>query len=358
MRARAFAKINLSLRVLGTRSDGYHELRTIFQSIALHDTLTIRSAAGPLRLTCDDPSLACDGTNLVWRAAERLWNAARRRGRPAGVAIHLQKRIPLQSGLGGGSSDAAAALRAIAKVWRVDPQCVREAAVALGADVPYFLEGGSVLGLERGDVLFPLIDRPRQWVVIVVPPFGVSTEEAYAWFDDDCRHQHSLLSRGAPPPRADALATFLDARGAPSPLASLARSRSLEPRALRSRVSRTERRSQQTTVGTRIRSVSDGSRAGVGPRAGLRNVDGDNDGCNDLEIVVAKRHPEIRRIVSLMRRAGATCAAMSGSGSAVFGLFDSKTAALDAASAGKRGNRCALVTRTITRAEYRRLAGK
>jgi 4-diphosphocytidyl-2-C-methyl-D-erythritol kinase len=270
----------------------------------------------------------------VWRAAERLWNAARRRGKPAGVAIHLQKRIPLQSGLGGGSSDAAAALRALAKVWRVDPQCVREAAVALGADVPYFLEGGTVLGLERGDVLFPLIDRPRQWVAIVVPPFGVTTAGAYAWFDDDCRHQHSLLSRGAPPPRADAPARW------------------------RSRVSRTERRREHTNVGTRIRSVSDGSRAGVGPRAGLRNVDGDNDGCNDLEAVVAQRHPEIRRIVWLMKRAGSTSAAMSGSGSAVFGLFDSKTAALDAASAGQRGNRCALVTRTITRAEYRRLAGK
>src|SRR2546430_9347830 len=80
MRARAFAKINLSLRVLGTRPDGYHELRTIFQSIALHDTLTIRHVAGPFRLTCDDASLPRDRTNLVWRAADRLWKAARRRG--------------------------------------------------------------------------------------------------------------------------------------------------------------------------------------------------------------------------------------------------------------------------------------
>src|SRR5829696_3397400 len=111
MRARAFAKINLSLRVLGTRPDGFHELRTIFQSIALHDTLTIRASRGPLRLTCDDPNCPSDGTNLIWRAAERLWTSAGRRGTPRGIAIDLQKRIPLQAGLGGGSSDAAAALR-------------------------------------------------------------------------------------------------------------------------------------------------------------------------------------------------------------------------------------------------------
>jgi 4-diphosphocytidyl-2-C-methyl-D-erythritol kinase len=351
MRARAFAKINLSLRVLGIRPDGYHELRTIFQSIALHDTLTIRRVAGPFRLTCDDASLPCDRTNLVWRAAERLWKAARRPGRPRGVAIHLSKCIPVQAGLGGGSSDAAATLGALAKVWRVDRQLVREAAVTLGADVAYFLEGGTVLGLERGDVLFPLPDRPRQWVVLVIPTFGVRTEDAYAWFDHHCRHQHSLLSRGAPPPRADALA--------PS----------------RSRVSRTERRSgatsliadagfapprhsksltKQTDVGVKIGSVSDGSRVGVGPHAGMNNVDGDND----LQPVVAARHPEISRIVTALRRAGSSCGAMSGSGSAVFGLFGTKGEALDAAGALKRGNRLAVVTRTLTRAECRRLAAK
>ena len=209
MRARAFAKINLSLRVVAARPDGYHELRTIFQSIALHDTLTIRSVAGPFRLTCDDRSLACDRTNLVWRAAERLWKVARRRGALRGVAIHVSKCIPVQAGLGGGSSDAAATLRALAKLWRVDPQSVLESAVTLGADVPYFLEGGTVLGLERGDVLFPLIDRPRQWVVLVVPAFSVSTKDAFGWWDEDCRHQHFLPSRGAPPSSIAAGAWFM-----------------------------------------------------------------------------------------------------------------------------------------------------
>src|SRR5262245_955095 len=120
MRARAFAKINLSLRVLGRLPDGYHDLRTTFQSIALHDTLTIRRARGPFRLTCSDPACPPDRTNLVWRAAARMWKAAGQRGAPRGVAIHVEKRIPMQAGLGGGSSDAAAVIRALGRIWRVD----------------------------------------------------------------------------------------------------------------------------------------------------------------------------------------------------------------------------------------------
>ena len=180
---RAYAKINLSLRVLGTRSDGYHELRTIFQSIALHDTLTIRIARGPFRLTCDDPNCPADYTNLIWRAADAIWKAARRRGAPRDVAIDLQKRIPMNAGLGGGSSDAAAAVRVFARLWGVDERRARAIGRELGADVPYFFEGGTVLGLERGDLLFPLIDRPRMWVVLVLPDFGVSTKDAFAWWD-------------------------------------------------------------------------------------------------------------------------------------------------------------------------------
>jgi 4-diphosphocytidyl-2-C-methyl-D-erythritol kinase len=183
VRVRAFAKINRSLRVLGTRADGYHELRTIFQSIALHDTLTVRATRAPFTLTCDDPACPVDGTNLIARAAAAMWQAAGRRGEPRGVAIDLTKRIPMQAGLGGGSSDAAAALRALAKRWRVADVEVRDAAAALGADVPYFLEGGAVLGLRRGDLLFPLIDPPPAWVVLVLPDFGVSTGDAFAWFD-------------------------------------------------------------------------------------------------------------------------------------------------------------------------------
>src|SRR5262249_50574910 len=173
MRVRAFAKINLSLRVLGTRPDGYHELRTTFQSIALHDTLSIRRVDGPLRFTCDDPSCPDGADNLVVRAAARVWRAAGKRGAPRGVRIHLAKRIPMEGGLGGGSSDAAAAVRAFGRLWRVDDERQRAIGRELGADVPYFFEGGTALGVDRGDRITPLADIDRAWVVLVLPSVGV-----------------------------------------------------------------------------------------------------------------------------------------------------------------------------------------
>jgi 4-diphosphocytidyl-2-C-methyl-D-erythritol kinase len=284
MRVRAFAKINLSLRVLGARADGYHELRTIFQSIALHDTLTIRAARGPFRLTCDDPQCPSDGTNLIWRAAERLWRAAGRRGAARDIAVDVEKRIPLKGGLGGGSSDAAAALRVLGRLWGIDEREVRAAAKELGADVPYFLEGGTVLGVERGDLLFPLIDRPAAWVVLVLPEFGVSTKEAFAWFDEAAR----------------------------------AVGRSPERLALR----------------------------------------GAEEMVNDLEAPVAARYPAVARIARALRKAGAIHAGMSGSGSAVFGLFGRRADAFRAAGALASRARRTIVTRTLNRSKYQALAAK
>lgn len=282
MRVHAFAKINLSLRVLGRRPDGYHELRTVFQSLALHDTLTIRRERGPFRFTCDDPSCPAGPSNLVWRAAARVWRAAGKRGAPRDVRIHLSKRIPLEAGLGGGSSDAAAAIRALGRLWRVDSPRQRAIGAALGADVAYFFEGGTVLGLERGDLLVPLPDRPPAWVVLVVPAFGVRTAEAFAWFDE--------------------------------------------------RAPRTGARS----AGGRERHLS--SR-------------------NDLEPPVIERHPVVGRLLGALRRAGAQTAAMTGSGSTVFGLFSRRTEAMDAAAALLGRGRRSIVTRTIDRKACRRLAG-
>src|SRR5262249_24874725 len=118
VRVRACAKINLALRVLGTRPDGYHELRTTFQSIALHDTLTFTPSAGAFRLVCDDAACPPDRTNLIWKAADRLWRATGRRGVLKDVVVAVTKRIPIEAGLGGGSSDAAATLRALGVLWR------------------------------------------------------------------------------------------------------------------------------------------------------------------------------------------------------------------------------------------------
>src|SRR5439155_441604 len=157
-----------SLRVLGRRRDGYHDLRTTFQSVALHDTLMFTAAAGAFRIECDEAACPTDRGNLVWRAAEQVWRAAGRRGAPDDVVARITKRIPLQSGLGGGSSDAAAALRALAALWRVkiSPADFRDMASALGADVPFFLNGGTALGVGRGDVVVPLSDPPAAWTTI------------------------------------------------------------------------------------------------------------------------------------------------------------------------------------------------
>ena len=281
-RTHAFAKINRSLEVLGVRPDGFHELRTVFQSIALHDTLAIRAVHGEFQLICDDPACPADRSNLIWRAAERVWKAAGRPGAPRDVSIQLTKRIPLQAGLGGGSSDAAAALRAFGRLWRVKPDRVRAIGSSLGADVPYFFEGGTALGLDRGDLLFPLVDAPRAWVVLVIPSFGVSTKDAFAWWDRDGARPFQGRDRG---PKRPAL---------------------------------------QAT--------------------------------NDLQGVVAKRHPEIGRLVRALERAGARHAAMTGAGSAVFGLFSTRPEAQRAASlVSKRGSRT-IITRTVDRAACQALA--
>jgi 4-diphosphocytidyl-2-C-methyl-D-erythritol kinase len=335
MRVRAFAKINLSLRVLGMRAGGYHELQTIFQSIALHDTLTIRAARGPFRLTCDDPDCPSDDTNLIWRAAERLWTVSGRQRDVRDISIDLVKRIPRQAGLGGGSSDAAAALRALGRLWRVDQARLRATAAEMGADVPYFLEGGTALGLERGDRLFPLIDYPPAWVVLVLPGFGVSTKDAFGWFDQ------MGGGRAADASRAEREAFIPNLRGCrqPSGSARLPPSRRGfgEPPKLAGKFP-----------------ASGGGKGSPSRYLAIPELQ------NDLEAPVAAHHPQIARLVRAMRQAGAFHAAMTGSGSAVFGLFGRRTAAASAARA-LRGPASArplqtLVTRTLNRMRYRALA--
>ena len=181
---RAHAKINLDLRILGVRPDGYHELRTIFQTIALHDVVTIESRRGPFRLDGDAASMPLDETNLAWRAADALWRAAGRRGAPSGARVAIDKRIPSQAGLGGGSSDAAATLVGLNRIWRLGLSRAELMAIGatLGADVPFFLVGGTALGLGRGDEIYPLVDLPSRPLVVAWAGDGVSSAEAYGWY--------------------------------------------------------------------------------------------------------------------------------------------------------------------------------
>lgn len=166
MKVAAYAKLNLTLEVLGRRADGYHAISTVMQSIDLVDELEIRPAAA-LRVECSDPSLQGPG-NLVWRAAMALAESA---GRRLGAQIHLQKAIPVGMGLGGGSSDAAAALMGLNRLWQLNRPLSELARIAagLGSDVPYFLYGGAALAEGRGELVSPLPTKAGVGVILICP---------------------------------------------------------------------------------------------------------------------------------------------------------------------------------------------
>jgi 4-diphosphocytidyl-2-C-methyl-D-erythritol kinase len=286
IRVNAYAKINLSLRVLGRRPDGFHDLQSVFQSLGLHDTLILTARPGPFEITCTDARVPTGKTNLVWPAAEALWAALGRSGTPRDVQVAIRKRIPMQAGLGGGSADAAAALVGLSRLWsrgRHFPD-FHQLAAGIGADAAYFLMGGTALALGRGDDLYPLEDLERMDVVLALPTFGVSTAEAYTWFDDDV-----------------------------------------------------------TGAAARRRRFSDSIAAW--PRRSLVIE-------NDLEPPVASRHPEITELARILRRHGAAAAAMTGSGSAVFGLFDDPRESVAAAVAVVDHGCRALLAETLGRADY------
>ena len=290
VRVRAHAKINLDLRVGPRRPDGFHDLTTILQSIALHDTVTLRAVEGPCRVRCAASGVPDGESNLVWRAAHGLWSALGRRGDPRGVAITIAKRIPVAAGLGGGTADAIAALCGLCRLWDASPGPTRlhEVAAEVGADGPFFLVGGTALGVGRGDEIYPLAELPRHWAVIAVPPRRVSTAAAYGWMDRDA----ALMAR----------------RG----------------------------------------------RRGIGRMRRLPPVAGSTLDLtalvNDLERPVARRRPEIRVATRMLAGAGALTAAMTGSGSAVFGLFARRASAVHAARVVRRAGWTVLVTRTLDRA--------
>ena len=289
VRVRAHAKINLDLRVLGTRPDGFHELRTVFQAIGLHDSVECVAREGPFAIECDVAGVPLDRANLSWRAAETLWRSARRTGPLRDVLVRLTKRIPLQAGLGGGSADAAATLLGLVKLWRlpVRPSQLTDVAATLGSDVPFFLSGGTALGLGRGDEVYPLADLPRHWIVLLVPGFGVSSADAYRLYDDERE-----ASGGA------------------------------------------NRREPQYVPGP-------------WPSRAAQMI-------NDLEAAIARHHPEIDQMRAALRRSGALAAAMTGSGSTVFGLFQRRRDATAAVARLAGGAWRALLTESLDRGSYAR----
>lgn len=292
------AKINLTLQVGPRRPDGFHDVTTLLQSITLHDTLTLSARRGPFGLACRTPGVPADRTNLVWRAAEVLWAAMGREGDPREAHVKLEKVIPSQAGLGGGSADAAAALAGLNTLWgaRKSRRELMSLAAQLGSDVPFFLQGGTALGTGRGEDLYPVDDVERMGVIVIKPSFGVATVDAYRWLDAD-----------------------RDAAGV-------------------------------GTAGPSAPHASNGHPVEVGwPSRSVRLV-------NDLMAPVAERHPVVREMAEACLAAGAVAAQMSGSGSAVFGLF-SESATARAARRLKRPDWLVLVARTQSRREAARRMG-
>jgi len=275
-------------------------------------------------VSCDHPGVPLDDRNLVWRAAACLAAVTGRTPDRAGVRVAIRKRIPLQAGLGGGSADAAATLVTLVRLWkaRLPAGRLRGLAAGVGADVPFLLSGGTALGCGRGDEIRPLAELPTRWVVLACPDFGVPTADAYRWFDED---------EGRPNggDRVPFVLRPFDGAPASWPYRGLA-----ADGALRVAPSTVEGREPQEE-----RSPRRGAR-----RAGL-------DVINDLEPCVTRRHPVIADTVEGFWEAGAEAAGMSGSGSAVFGLFESAGPARRAAERLARPAWTVLVTRTLTRAE-------
>lgn len=310
---RAPAKINLDLRVLGLRPDGYHEVRTILQTVALHDTLTVTARPGPLTVRSGSAWVPRDEDNLVWQAGAALWRALGRSGPPAGAAITIRKRVPAGAGLGGASSDAAAALRALRLIWTpaANARLLQEVAAAVGSDVAFFLRGGTMLATGRGERTRALRALRQYEVVLASPPFAVSTPAAYRWWDE-------MPGRAEPAGRMPGQS-----------------SRDGDDRGGRGGVAGARPAARRAPAGWR----ADPGR--------LRN---------DLEDPVVARHPAIGEAVARLRAAGAARAAMTGSGSAVFGLFDSTAAAERARRAIRRPGWRTTLTRTVDEAAFARLA--
>jgi 4-diphosphocytidyl-2-C-methyl-D-erythritol kinase len=177
---KAYAKINLCLEILGKRQDNYHDITSVMQMVDLYDTLTFE-AANDLRLDCDDPALAAEGDdNLVLKAARLLREEA---GVSAGAHIRLEKRIPMAAGLGGGSSDAAAALRGLAELWGLRPGKgdLASLAIRLGSDVPFFLDGPTAFVEGRGERVTHIPSPPAGWAVLVCPVYDLKdkTKQLY-----------------------------------------------------------------------------------------------------------------------------------------------------------------------------------
>ncbi len=248
------AKINLFLQVLGQRPDGYHDIYSLMQSVDLYDTITVTATSSEISLNCDDPSLPAGSGNLAWKAARLILD---RTNLNEGVVIELQKRIPSGAGLGGGSSDAAAVLKAVNHIFdlKVPPARLANWGLELGSDIPFFFSSGSALVSGRGDIVSPVDVFARYFVLLIIPNFAISTKDAYQGLRIYLTNFSSKADIDTKESGADYFKTLY--------------------------------------------------------RIG-----------NDFQAMAVSVHPELQSCMAVLQRGGAGYVALSGSGSAFYGLFE------------------------------------
>jgi 4-diphosphocytidyl-2-C-methyl-D-erythritol kinase len=344
---RSFAKINLGLYIGAARADGFHDLRTVYQTIALHDVIRVSVGRGNgIEILCrnKDPRIPLDSSNTCYRMAERVLDELGAKGR---VSIEIDKRLPVQGGLGAASSNAVATMVALERALRKKLSGAARLRIAaeVGSDVPLFLVGGTTLGAGRGEEVYPLADLPSLPLVVVMPEVGVSTAQAFADWDAVVQRGKAAELRPAGQPRAAVptrVWTGEDAR------------RSIGNDEL-TRLGASDRLIE---VGRLLSAwlsglPNTGAPAKGGSRAGNLLLDLVRTGIeNDFEKVVFPLYPELRDIKGALERAGSRYASLSGSGSTLYGLFRSSADAAKAVSRLRRQGLKAVATSTLTRQKY------
>ncbi|HLW86431.1 MAG TPA: hypothetical protein VKR60_14535 [Candidatus Sulfotelmatobacter sp.] len=346
---RSFAKINLGLRIGAAREDGFHELLTVYQTIGLHDVIRVSVGRGRgIEIRCADPRVPRDESNTCFRIVEEALRALRAKGR---VVVEIEKRLPVQGGLGGASSNGVAALLGLERALRKSLAPVERLRIAaeVGSDLPLFLVGGTVLGVGRGETVYPLQDLPAMGCVVVAPQVGVSTPKAFAEWDrrmlgtggaalaaSSPRTEKRAELRSAGQPRA-AVPTQVQLGGADELTVPTPSDRMIElGRALSGWLS-------EAYSGAPFRRGRAENPLLALVRTGIEN---------DFEQVVFPEYPELSEVKRALLRAGARYASLSGSGSALYGLFGSRTHAAEGAAQLRSEGWAAQATATLTRRSY------
>jgi 4-diphosphocytidyl-2-C-methyl-D-erythritol kinase len=321
----SFAKINLGLSIGQLRPDGFHELRTVYQTIALHDMVRVQVVHGTgIEIRCADARVPKDESNTCYRMVERAMAALKAKGR---VVIEIEKRLPVQGGLGGASGNAIAALLGLERALKkqLSPAEKLRIAAKVGSDLPLFLVGGTVLGVGRGEEVYPLPDLPAIPCVVATPEIGVSTPKAFADWDALADKRMDKLTPADPSDRMLKLGREVSAWLSGRPQENVKTGKAV------SGVPASRDRGRAETL------LLDLVRTGIE---------------NDFESVVFPQYPELREVKRLLERAGALYASLSGSGSATYGLFGSSVAARKAAVRLRKSGIPAAVTTMLTRRQY------